>query len=46
MYLVQSNIGQVSAQERLEDNIKCSDERMSLLANRMLRVLSAVQTLD
>ena len=31
---------------RLEANIKCSDERMSLLANRMLRVMSAVQTID
>lgn len=31
---------------RLEANIKCSDERMSLLANRMLRVMSAVQSID
>eukprot|EP00039_Didymoeca_costata_P007704 m.102981 g.102981 ORF g.102981 m.102981 type:complete len:672 (-) comp13791_c0_seq1:1130-3145(-) len=35
----------VQAQDRLRENIEFSDERMSQLADRILRVLSAIQTL-
>jgi hypothetical protein len=36
----------IEARDRFEANIALSDERMSLLASRMLKAMSAVRTID